>query len=94
MKSPLLLTLIAASIAASAIASDPSLTIYNQNFAVVRDTIPLDLNKGVNEVKFDGATLHLEPDSDRTAELNAPPAGRSPTADIAKAAALPALSPF
>ena len=41
----------------------PGLTIYNQNFAVVRDTIPLDLKAGVNEVKFDGATLHLEPDS-------------------------------
>ncbi len=23
--------------------ADPSLTIYNQNFAVVRDTVPLDL---------------------------------------------------
>lgn len=41
----------------------PGLTIYNQNFAVVRDTIPLDLKQGVNEVKFDGATIHLEPDS-------------------------------
>jgi hypothetical protein len=41
----------------------PGLTIYNQNFAVVRDTIALDLKKGVNEVTFDGATLHLEPDS-------------------------------
>ena len=41
----------------------PGLTIYNQNFAVVRDTIPLDLKQGANEVKFDGATIHLEPDS-------------------------------
>ena len=41
----------------------PGLTIYNQSFAVVRDTIPLDLKQGVNEVKFDGATIHLEPDS-------------------------------
>lgn len=41
----------------------PGLTIYNQNFAVVRDTISLDLKQGVNEVKFDGATIHLEPDS-------------------------------
>lgn len=39
------------------------LTIYNQNFAVVRETIPLDLKQGVNEVKYDGATLSLEPDS-------------------------------
>ncbi len=41
----------------------PGITIYNQNFAVVRDTIPLDLKKGINEVTFDRATLHLEPDS-------------------------------
>lgn len=41
----------------------PGLTIYNQNFAVVRDTIPLDLKAGVNSVVFEGATVHLEPDS-------------------------------
>lgn len=41
----------------------PGLTIYNQNFAVVRDTIPLDLKPGENDVTFDGATVHLEPDS-------------------------------
>lgn len=46
-----------------ALLAAPGLTIYNQNFAVVRDTIPLDLKKGTNEVKYDGATLHLEPDS-------------------------------
>ncbi len=39
------------------------LTIYNQDFAVVRDTIPLDLAQGENVVKYDGATVHLEPDS-------------------------------
>jgi hypothetical protein len=44
-------------------AASPSLTIYNQDFAVVRDTVPLELKKGVNEVTFDGATLRLEPDS-------------------------------
>ena len=41
----------------------PGLTIYNQNFAVVRDVIPLDLKQGVNDVVFDGATVHVEPDS-------------------------------
>ena len=41
----------------------PGLTIYNQNFAVVRDHIPLELKAGVTDVKFDGATVHLEPDS-------------------------------
>lgn len=47
----------------SALFASPGLTIYNQNFALVRDSIPLDLKKGIHEVKFDGATLHLEPDS-------------------------------
>jgi hypothetical protein len=44
-------------------AAPPSLTIYNQDFAVVRERIPLELKKGVNDIVFDGATLHLEPDS-------------------------------
>jgi hypothetical protein len=44
-------------------AAATGLTIYNQNFAVVRDAIPLDLQPGENVVKYDGATLHLEPDS-------------------------------
>ena len=41
----------------------PSLTIYNQQFAVVRQTIPLDLNAGVNHVAFSDITAHAEPDS-------------------------------
>ncbi|MCX7869204.1 MAG: DUF4139 domain-containing protein [Terrimicrobiaceae bacterium] len=45
------------------LAAQPSLTIYNQNFAVVRDTVPLDLKPGENVVVYDGATWHLEPDS-------------------------------
>ena len=43
--------------------ADPSLTIYNQNFAVVRDTVPLDLKEGINDVNFTDTTAHLEPDS-------------------------------
>src|SRR5450631_2648254 len=43
--------------------AQPALTIYNQNFAVVRDTVPLDLKAGVNEVRFGNATAHVEPDS-------------------------------
>jgi hypothetical protein len=46
-----------------AIAADPALTIYNENFAVVRDTVPLDLKEGVNDVSFANTTAHLEPDS-------------------------------
>jgi hypothetical protein len=45
------------------VAADPSLTIYNQNFAVVRDSVPLALKAGVNEVRYTDATAQLEPDS-------------------------------
>lgn len=41
----------------------PALTIYNQDFAVVRERVPLDLKAGVNPITFSGATLQLEPDS-------------------------------
>jgi hypothetical protein len=44
-------------------AAQPALTIYNQNFAVVRDSVSLDLKQGVNEVRFTETTAHLEPDS-------------------------------
>ncbi len=43
--------------------AQPALTIYNQNFAVVRDTVPLDLKLGINEVRFTETTAHLETDS-------------------------------
>ncbi len=47
----------------TAFSAEPALTIYNQNFAVVRDTVPLDLVAGTNEVRFTDTTSHLEPDS-------------------------------
>jgi hypothetical protein len=43
--------------------ASPALTIYNQDFAVVRETIPLELKFGTNHVSFAGATMHLEPSS-------------------------------
>ena len=43
--------------------SESALTVYNQNFAVVRHTIQLDLAEGVNHVRFHDTTAHLEPDS-------------------------------
>jgi len=43
--------------------AQPALTIYNQDFAVVRDTVPLDLKSGVNTVRYTGATARVEPDS-------------------------------
>lgn len=44
-------------------ASQPSLTIYNQSFAVVRQEIPLDLTAGENQATVNDITYHLEPDS-------------------------------
>jgi hypothetical protein len=43
--------------------SQPSLTIYNQDFAVVRQDLPLDLKSGENQVNVNEITMHLEPDS-------------------------------
>ncbi len=43
--------------------AQPALTIYNQDFAVVRDTVPLDLKSGVNDVRYADATMRVEPDS-------------------------------
>jgi hypothetical protein len=40
-----------------------ALTIYNQSFAVVRQTLPLDLKSGTNQVEITDITAHLEPDS-------------------------------
>jgi hypothetical protein len=43
--------------------AQPSLTVYNQNFAVVRDRLTLNLERGVNEINVTDITAHLEPDS-------------------------------
>jgi hypothetical protein len=40
-----------------------ALTIYNQDFAVERDNVPLDLKSGVNNVRYADATARVEPDS-------------------------------
>src|SRR5947199_6814278 len=45
------------------LASQPALTIYNQNFAVMRDAITLYLKQGINNVRFTETTAHLETDS-------------------------------
>ncbi|MEY5019424.1 MAG: hypothetical protein RLZ22_512, partial [Verrucomicrobiota bacterium] len=43
--------------------AEPSLTIYNQGFAVVRDSVPLELKAGINEARFSGMTAQAETDS-------------------------------
>lgn len=44
-------------------AASPELTIYNQNFAVVRAAVPLDLHAGVNRVRYAGVTGLVAPGS-------------------------------
>jgi hypothetical protein len=63
MKITLFALTLLASLAPLRSSAAPALTIYNQNFAVVRDTLPLDLKDGVTDVNFSDTTAHLEPDS-------------------------------
>lgn len=44
-------------------AEDGSVTVYNQNFAVVKETVNLKLEKGRNHIDYNDVTAHLEPDS-------------------------------
>jgi hypothetical protein len=44
-------------------ANQPALTIYNQNFFVARERLPMELKSGVNHVEYAGIAAHLEPDS-------------------------------
>lgn len=60
---PAIPALLPALLLAASAAAQPALTIYNGGYAVVRETVPLELHAGVNLVNFSGATLHLEPDS-------------------------------
>src|ERR1051326_6480251 len=49
--------------AAAPLSDATALTIYNRDFAVVRQGLTLDLHPGMNRVSFPDATLSLEPDS-------------------------------
>jgi hypothetical protein len=53
--------------------TQPALTIYNQNFFVAREHLPLDLKPGVNHTNYVGVAAHVEPDS----VILRDPAGRS-----------------
>lgn len=50
--------------------SQTALTIYNHDFAVVRQGLTLDLKSGLNQVRFADATLRLEADSVILRDLN------------------------
>ncbi|MCW1886737.1 DUF4139 domain-containing protein [Luteolibacter flavescens] len=47
----------------TAVQAETALTIYNQNLAVVRESLPLDLKAGENPLSFDRATAQVLPDS-------------------------------
>ncbi len=63
MKKIISLAGLAGLIAQATCNAQPALTIYNQDFAVVRDTVPLDIKSGVNNVRYADATARVEPDS-------------------------------
>jgi hypothetical protein len=63
MKSALALSLSALVGALSALQAQPSLTLYNGKFAVVREVVPLELKAGPNQVRYSGVTAGLEPSS-------------------------------
>lgn len=52
------------------------LTVYNENFATVKETRTLDLKKGESEVRVSDITAHLEPDSVILRDLEEPDAIR------------------
>ncbi len=65
-RSPLMFAFMICAMATVAFANEAlgvAVTVYNQNFAVVRDRLSLDLKKGVNAVSFSDTTAHVEPDS-------------------------------
>ncbi len=47
----------------SVYAASAALTIYNQDFAVIRDLVPLSLNSGLNHIEYSGMTANAEADS-------------------------------
>jgi hypothetical protein len=56
--------------------SETQLTIYNDNFASVKERRTLDLKRGENEVQISGMTSQLEPDSVVLRDLKNPSALR------------------
>jgi hypothetical protein len=63
MKKAFLLTTFAAFALLRSASGETSLTIYNNNFAIIRDTLKLDLKAGVNEVRYSDVALYAEPSS-------------------------------
>jgi len=56
----------------SAAHAQTQLTVYNQNFAAVKENRTFDLSQGENEVRVTDITAHLEPESVVLRELRQP----------------------
>jgi hypothetical protein len=63
-------------LAAAPVLAQTQLTIYNQNFATVKESRTMDLQGGESEVRVTDITAHLEPDSVVLRDLKAPDAIR------------------
>jgi hypothetical protein len=63
MLKPPTVALLAAFIFLRAASAETSLTIYNKDFAVIRDTLKLDLKAGTTEVRYADIALFAEPSS-------------------------------
>jgi len=57
------LPVFSAALIAGIVHAQPALTVYNENFGVVRDTVALDLPSGISAVSYSGVTAQLEPES-------------------------------
>jgi hypothetical protein len=64
--------LLAAPLMAGALCAQTQLTIYNQNFAAVKETRALQLTEGENEIRVTDITAHLEPESVILRDLRQP----------------------
>lgn len=63
---------VALALLATAAFGQTQLTIYNQNFAVVKERRSIDLKQGDNEFRMTDLTAHLEPDSVVLRDLKQP----------------------
>lgn len=61
---------------AAPVLAQTQLTVYNRDFATVKETRTLDLKEGENEVRVSDITAHLEPDSVILRDLKDPAAIR------------------
>ncbi len=64
--------LLAVTLTVSTVCAQTQLTIYNQNFAAVKETRAFELAKGENEVRVTDITAHLEPESVMLRDLRQP----------------------